>query len=49
MGKRIGHESQAPNDHKSPKKAICETDQNTGQEGALHEFVLEGFEYPVHA
>jgi hypothetical protein len=47
--KRIGHESKAPNDHKGPEKAIRETNQHTGQEGALHEFVLEGFEYPVHA
>ena len=46
---RISHQSEAAHHHKRAEESVGKADQHAGQQGSLHEFVLERFEQPVHA
>ena len=46
---RVGHQGEAAHHHKRAEESVGKSDQHAGQQGALHEFVLERFEQPVHA
>jgi hypothetical protein len=48
VGEGIRHEGEAADDDEGAEESVGETHEHTGQQGAAHEVVFEGFENPVH-
>jgi hypothetical protein len=47
MGERIGHQGQSSQDNEGAEESVGKSNQQTGEESSLHEFVAEGFEKRV--